>query len=250
MKKRILFITLIALLCILLLFSLLQLCQFEREDIAQEEQYRELRTLIVEESEPDSAESISKYSHLFALNSDMVGWLEIDGTDISYPVMQTKDNPGYYLNHDFYRKPSGFGVPYVSESCDVNRPSDNILIHGHHIKGGKLFGALMKYKSIDFYADHMMIDLTTRTEHRRYMILAVLLTAVYTGSESEFAFYSFTDALDKQDFDRFIYQCKRLSLYDTGLAAQYGDQLLTLSTCEYSQKNGRLVVVAKRLWNE
>ena len=103
-----------------------------------------------------------------------------------------------------------------------------------------MFGALMKYKSIDFYNAHKIVDLTTRHEHRRYIIMAVFLTAVDTGKESEFPFYRFTDAADQKEFDHFVYQCKKRSLYDTGVTAVYGDQLLTLSTCEYSQKNGRL----------
>jgi len=245
--KKVLFIGTLILLCALLLFSLSRLCQFESENRTQEKQYEQLRSLIVEENETVNPDPTKKYIRLFALNSDMVGWLEIEGTAIAYPIMQTKDNPGYYLKRDFHKKPSGFGVPYVAETCDVDTPSDNILIHGHHIKGGKMFGALMEYKSIGFYNGHTMIDFTTRHEHRRYIIMAVFLTAVDTGKENKFPFYRFTNAADEKEFERFAYQCKKMSLYDTGVTAKYGDQLLTLSTCEYSQKNGRLVVVAKRL---
>lgn len=87
----------------------------------------------------------------------------------------------------------------------------------------------------------------TLTEKNEYEILAAFKTVVYTDSPEAFKYYRFTDAQSPEEFDAYIEKCKELSLYDTGVSAEYGDKLITLSTCEYSRTNGRLVVVAKKV---
>ena len=86
-----------------------------------------------------------------------------------------------------------------------------------------------------------------RQEKNEYEILAVFKTVVYTDSPEAFKYYRFTDAQSPEEFDAYIDKCKELSLYDTGVSAEYGDKLITLSTCEYSRTNGRIVVVAKKV---
>ncbi|MDL2225029.1 class B sortase [Eubacteriales bacterium OttesenSCG-928-M02] len=185
------------------------------------------------------------YSALYQQNYDFVGWLSIEGTNINYPVMQTPDRPNYYLKRNFEKKPSRHGVPFAAEHCDVFAPSDNIIIYGHHIKDGKMFGALMDYSSREFYEQHRIIRFDTMLEHAEYEIVAVFRTVAY--SENGFPFFHFTNANGKEDFDAYIAECKRLALYETKVRAEYGDKLITLSTCEYSALNGRLMIVAKRI---
>lgn len=200
-----------------------------------------------EESVPFSEDEtvLPEYAALYLQNSDMVGWIKIEGTTIDYPVMQTPDDPDYYLKHNFEKQDSDYGVPYAAGDCDVFEPSDNVIIYGHHIKNGKMFGALEDYKNQSFYEGHKIIQFDTLTEKAEYEIIAVFKTVVY--SESGFAFYSFIHAANEDDFNAYVSKCKELSLYDTGVTAEYGDKLLTLSTCEYSSENGRLVVVAKKI---
>jgi sortase B len=123
--------------------------------------------------------------------------------------------------------------------------SDNLVIYGHHIKGGKMFGALEDYKSKSFYEEHKNIQFDTLTEQAEYEIVAVFKTVAY--SSEGFRYYDFVDAENEEDFNSYIGKCKELALYDTGVTAGYGDRLITLSTCEYSAQNGRLVVVAKKV---
>ena len=106
-------------------------------------------------------------------------------------------------------------------------------------------GDLFKYESKDFYREHKIIRFDTLSGFGEYEIVAVFKTVAY--SEQGFKYYHFTRAESAEDFDAYIAQCKVLSLYDTGVTAEYGDKLITLSTCEYSRKNGRMVVVAKRI---
>jgi len=188
--------------------------------------------------------ALPEYGDLFLQNADMVGWIKIDGTNINYPVMQTPNNPNYYLKHNFYKEYSDLGVPYVQENCNI-ATSDNLIIYGHHIRGQKMFGALESYKAKDFYEEHRIIQFDTLTEHAEYEVIAVFKTVAY--SSSGYRYYDFVDAEDESSFDAYVDKCKELSLYDTGVTAEYGDRLITLSTCEYSTNNGRLVVVAKKI---
>ena len=175
---------------------------------------------------------------------DIKGWISIPGTRIDYPVMQTKDNPNFYLKHAFDKSYSSYGVPYMQENCDVGI-SDNLMLYGHHMNNGSMFSDLCKYESEDFYQDHKTIHFDTLDSFGEYEVIAAFKTVAY--SEQGFKYYHFVRAEQEEDFDEFIAKCKELALYDTGVTAEYGDQLITLSTCEYSRTNGRMVVVAKLL---
>ncbi len=190
---------------------------------------------------------LPEYAELFLQNMDMVGWIKVEDTNINYPVMHTPDNPDFYLKHSFDKEYSDYGCPYVQENCDVQLPSDNVIIYGHHMKNGSMFCDLEKFKSEDFYKEHKTISFNTLTDKCEYEIVAVFKTFVYSDSPEAFKYYRFVNAETSEQFDEYIAKCKELSLYDTGVSAEYGDKLITLSTCEYSRTNGRLVVVAKRV---
>ena len=176
----------------------------------------------------------------------MVGWICISGTKINYPVMQTPDNPNFYLKHSFDKSSSNHGCPYVNANCDVSKPSDNLIIYGHRMKDGSMFADLDKFTVKSFWENHKTITFNTLTQRQTYEVIAVFKVATGTGSETEFKYYSFTDASSPEEFEDYISQAKGKALYDTGITAEYGEKLLTLSTCEYSNHNGRLVVVARK----
>lgn len=199
-------------------------------------------------TDPETGEDVQllpEFKELYLLNNDIVGWIFIPDTQVDYPVMQTPDSPDYYLKRNFDKASSARGCIYVREQCDVFAPSDNVTIYGHRMKSGAMFGQLDKYFQYDFYDSHRYIYFDTLKELHTYEILAVFLT---TASQGEgFAYHMFVDAQSEEEFTDYVNTCKRLSFYDTGVEAAYGDSLITLSTCEYSQPNGRLVVVAKRI---
>lgn len=198
-----------------------------------------------ESAVPTEPQPLPEYIEVSALNEDMVGWMRIDDTKINYPVMQTPDNPDYYLHTDFYGKYTIHGCLYAEEDCDINLPSDNITIYGHHMGDGSMFAGLMKYKNKSYWEEHRYITFDTLTEHHTYEIFAVFTTTATKGKG--FTYHHFINAERPEDFETFVSDCRELSLYDTGIVPTYGDKLITLSTCEYSQKNGRLVVVAVRI---
>lgn len=215
-----------------------------REIVEQTEEEPEERA-----GEPEEGQSpLTKYKELFDQNNDMAGWIMVDGTQINYPVMYTPDNPDFYLKHNFEKEYSDYGVPYIAEHCDPIEPSDNVIIYGHHMKNGSMFTGLMEYEAENFYENHKVIRFDTLTETAEYEVIAVFKTTVY--DDMGFKYYLFANAEEESDFMDYVEQCKSLALYETGETAEYGDKLLTLSTCEYSKTNGRIVVVAKKIVEE
>ena len=188
---------------------------------------------------------LRKYSQVYPQNTDMVGWMTIPGTDVNYPVMHTPGDPEYYLHRNFKKEDAKAGSLFVHHSCDVFAPSDNVTIYGHNMKDGSMFRILEKYKEKSFWEEHKTITFDTINEHHTYEIVAVFKTTATVGKG--FDYHNFDFAESEQDFKNFVQKCHNRELYETGVTAEYGDKLITLSTCEYSQANGRLVVVAKRV---
>jgi len=193
----------------------------------------------------DGRQILPRFLQLYQLNPDIVGWLQIPGTKVDYPVMQTPGEPEYYLKRNFDKKSSARGCLFVQGEADVFAPSDNLTIYGHHMKDGSMFGQLDKYRKQAYYEAHPYIYFDTLDGNHTYEILAVFKTTV--SVDEGFHYHEFVDADGEAEFDDYVAQCKALAFYDTGVDAVYGDKLITLSTCEYSQTNGRLVIVAKQV---
>ena len=248
MKKWLIRILLIIFI-ISLVLSVIYIIINKVQDKKQNEVFEKLENIVTEEQEEkdeEKQEESINLEKLYELNNDFIGWLKINGTNISYPVMQTDSNrKDYYLRKNFYKEYSQLGTPYIAEYCNV-QTSDNVIIYGHHITNYQVFGELEKYKKKEFYDNHKIINFNTIYENANYEIIAVFKTVAYTG----FKYYQFINSSSEDEFNTFIKRCKELSFYDTGKTAKYGDKLLTLSTCEYSAKNGRLVVVAKKITAE
>lgn len=204
--------------------------------------------IYAEVTDPKTGEKrqvLAEYAPIYELNSDLVGWIYIDGTRINYPVMQNKEQTDYYLKRDFYKKSSIDGSIYVREECDVFAPSDNLTIYGHRMNSGAMFADLLNYKEEDFWQNNRYIHFDTLQEHHTYEIIAAF--KISASADNGFQYHTFVDAADQADFDRYVQQCKDRAFYDTGVTAQYGDKLITLSTCEKGNSAMRIVVVAKRM---
>lgn len=203
---------------------------------------------LVDVTDPQTGKTVSmlpEFVQLYGQNRDLVGWLTVPGTKIDYPVMQTPDEPDYYLHRNFDREESDRGCLYVWPESDVFTPSDNVTVFGHHMRDGSMLGQLDKYRDPQFRKENPYIYFDSLQQMRTYEVMAVFITTASVGKG--FAYHNFVDASDEAAFDAFVQECQALSLYDTGITATYGDKLLCLSTCEYSRTNGRLVVVAKQV---
>lgn len=196
-------------------------------------------------SEEEEPVILPQYAGLYAKNNDLAGWLFIENTAIDYPVMQCGDDE-YYLHHDFYGNDSKYGCLYVRGKADL-ADGTNVIIYGHNMKDGSMFGDLDLYQSADFCRERSTISFDTLYEQRTYEVIAVFRSQVHDVDEDVFKYYQFYEAHTQEEFDDFYQNIKELSLYDTGVTAQFGDTFLTLSTCAYHVTDGRFVVVAKRV---
>ena len=186
----------------------------------------------------------SPYALLKEQNEDFYGWISIDGTGIQYPVMYTPEEPEYYLRRAFDGSSSQSGVPFLSADCFDG--CGNKLIYGHNLQNGRMFSDLLSYADRSFWEDHPLIRLTTPEEEETYQIMAAFYSKIYPQEEEGFRYYQYTDLRDEGTFRSYVDQVTRSALYDTGIQADYGDQLLTLSTCSYHTQDGRFVVVARK----
>ena len=189
----------------------------------------------------------TSYERLFEANADMIGWLNIPGTQIDYPVMQTLEDEEYYLRRNFYKEKDKNGCLLMDTDSDIHMAGANLIIHGHNMKSGDMFGTLQDYQEQEYGMEHNKLYLYTRDEKREYELIAVFFSKVYLQTDQVFKYYQYFGGEDQDAFDSFYSNIKKLSLYDTGAEAEYGDEFLTLSTCAYQTKNGRFVVVAKRI---
>lgn len=190
---------------------------------------------------------LEEYQTLYNKNKKMVGWIKIEDTEIDYPVMQTVNNE-YYMDHNFNQEYDRNGSLFLDKDCDIVHRNTNLIIYGHHMKSGKMFGGLNKYSSQEYCKEHPNIQFDTIYERGTYEVMYVFRSRIYNEDEVVFKYYQFLEAASAQEFNSNMQEMAALSLYDTGVTASYGDQLLTLSTCDYSEEDGRFVVVAKRVF--
>ena len=242
--KKILYRIIMVLLIGIMLISSYFIYKSRKEDKIQENIYEEIIEVAKEKENKEENEEQQEINmqELYNVNNDIVGWLKIDNTNINYPVMQTKNTPNYYLRRNFYKEYSQWGTPFLSENCDI-QSSDNLIIYGHHINNSKMFGELKHYKKEEYYKNHKYIKFYTMNEKKEYEIIAVFKTVAYTG----FKYYQYSNFNNEREFETFVNKCRELSFYHIEKNINYGEKLITLSTCEYSQENGRLVVIAKEI---
>ncbi len=191
---------------------------------------------------------LEKYKNLYLKNKNLIGWLKIDDTNIDYPVMKSIHGNGeFYLNHDYNGNDDNNGTLFMDDKCDPLGPSDNLIIYGHNMKSGQMFGGLDNYKSESYYQSHKYVKFDTIYSEGIYEVIFAFQSRVYSEADITFKYYQFIEPNSKEEFDSGIEAMRELSLYDTDAKVEYSDQLITLSTCDYDESNGRFVVVCKRV---
>ncbi|MBO6112701.1 MAG: class B sortase [Lachnospiraceae bacterium] len=190
---------------------------------------------------------LPEFESLLYRNQNIIGWISIPGTDINYPVMKSLYGNGeYYLDHNFDQQEDKNGTLFMDDRCDVIKPTVNYIIYGHNMKSGKMFGSLDEYKSEAFCKSHPTVTFNTIYDYGTYTVMAAFESKVYTDTDIGFRYYDFIDPENEYDFMTGVENIKALSMYETGVNAQWGDRLLLLSTCDYEQDNGRFVVICKQ----
>ena len=223
-------------------------------DSQDQKQFDDMAQTVVLDEDNETDNTDTGIESLIAENPDCVGWLRINNSKIDYPIMQTKDNPQYYLRRDFNKQYSYLGTPFMDSRCDVNY-DNNLIVYGHNMKDGKMFADLLKYRDKEYCESHNIINFITPYGVYEYEVAAVCKV------KSDDEWYGYTCQTDKESFNNLISHIKDKSLYFSQNEIEYRDlaegqsperqhpygcYFLTLSTCEYSQTNGRLIVIAKR----
>ena len=220
----------------------------EKQDYENLANFMNTTTQNVDKDEVNSQRKSEKIINLEKLhneNNDIIGWIQIEGTNINYPVLQSDNS--FYLNHNYKKEYSEIGSIFMDMNVNLELPSSNFLMYGHRTNAGMMFEDLLKYEDEKFYKNHKTIHFATLQEDAQYEILSVFRSRIYYQDEKNvFRYYYFTNAETEEEYNDYITNAKNVSLYDTGVNAKYGEQLITLSTCAYHTDNGRFVVVAKK----
>ncbi len=185
------------------------------------------------------------YAALKNENSDYVGWLKIPDTRIDYPVVDREDDPEYYLHRAFNGSKSFGGTLFLGEASGVDTKC--LIIYGHNMKNGSMFGTLDYYKKADYWKEHPIIRFYVDGKPRTYEIFAAVETKVLYEGESGFKYYRYDGDISEEKYGELVNWLRGHSDYDTGIVPEYEEQILMLSTCSYHTKNGRFVVAARRV---
>ena len=217
----------------------------------EQEAYLRLAQRVREAEEAGTPETgagsgrLAGYALLHQENPDLAGWLAIPGTVVDYPVMFTPEEPEYYLRRAFDGSYAVGGSLFIGEGCTPE--GSHVIIYGHRMDNGSMFGGLSAYAQADYAAEHPVIRYDTLDREGEYQVMAAFYSRVYTDrDENVFRYYQYSNLSDPAVFQSYVDQVKAAALYDTGVEASYGDRLLTLSTCSYHTDDGRFVVVARQ----
>lgn len=215
-------------------------------EMSKKVDYYESKQINETEGRTHEFEISPKFLQLYNENKEFAGWIKIEDTVIDYAVMRPENDNNFYLNHSPDGSINPYGAIYMDVSSDPLNPSTNLILYGHNNMDESMFGSLKNYKSEGFYKEHPIIKFDTLYESGEYEIISVFISKVYRKNENNFKYYQYTNIRSKQEFDEYVKNIKKLSLYEIRETAEYGDSLITLSTCDSWTENGRLAVVAKK----
>ena len=206
-------------------------------------------------SKPTSGESeqveddpkFDELAQLYEKNPDLWGWLRVEGTQLDEPIMFTPENEQKYIYTDFDGNHDAAGELFIDKDCSVDPMSDNLIIYGHNMRNGSMFKTVMHYEEKSFWEEHPIIEMYTLGEKKEFEVVAAFYDKIYYKTDTCFKFYQFVDAADEAEFNEAYQYYKSNSVYDTGVTAEYGDQLITLVTCSYHEEDGRFVVIGREI---
>lgn len=200
---------------------------------------------------------MSTYEEQYAQNNDLIGWITIDGTPIDYPVVQAEDN-FYYLDKDInheYTKNGSIFADYQCEFTSRTRPA-NIILYGHNMKTGPSFAKLTTYypwytgtASLQQYLTSPTVKFDTIWEEGTYKIFGAMFVNTKEEHGDVFKYYKQRKITSEEEFYTYIAKIMDRSVFYTDVDLEYGDEILTLSTCYYpvGQIDTRFVVFARRV---
>lgn len=200
---------------------------------------------------------------LLEINPDVAGWISIPGTSVSYPILQRRGNPDgneYYLKRNIYHEDAHAGsifmdyrndFDYVIDGRKQLANSGNLIVYGHNMHDYTMFGSLKHYiNDANYFSEHPIVELNSNYRKYQYKIFAMIIVDVNDETDTRFDYWNKLEFADERDFYDYVNEIKRRTIRLTDVDVKYGDELLTLSTCNSTFSNGRLVVFARKLRDE
>lgn len=202
------------------------------------------------QTEQKEVKVLKEYEEFIKANPDTVGYIEIYPW-VKSPVVQC-DNNEYYLKHNFYGQVTENGTIFADYEIPITADSTpaNTIIYGHNLLTKNMFEPLLNYRKlgIQYLKENYLINYDTIYEKNEYLIFAVMLVNVARSNGEVFPFQNYVSFNSKKEFNDFVANCLDRSYYYTGIDLQYGDELLTLSTCDFSfAGDNRLVIMARKV---
>lgn len=224
---------------------------FEQKDLAIMLQ----QMVTTDNNVPEDWTFNEKLYGLYEENNDLIGYIQIDGTKVNFPVVQTekandKGKKGqFYLRKDFYGNYSMYGTPFLDYRCqaDPSYQSTNLIIYGHNVyDDGEMFSDLIKYRKLKFYKQHPVIHFDTLYGDKDWLVVGVILTNAYEKDGPVWDYNNFINA-SREDTEEFVSQIAKRTMVVTGVDYNADDKFLTLSTCSYDFTDARVVIIAREV---
>ncbi|MCQ2461593.1 MAG: class B sortase [Clostridia bacterium] len=191
----------------------------------------------------------AKFADIYAMNTDLIGWIRIPGLGIDYPVVQTTDD-SYYLKHDFNKQSSAYGTIFLSAGNNFKEGLDlNTVIYGHAMRRDKqMFSRLHDYKESGTFVKNPIIEFNTLYNNYKFKVYCAFITNGSSAQDNGFLLdYTFANLSSTESFAGFVAEINQRKLYSTGVDILPDDKIITLSTCSYEFDNARLVVIGRLL---
>lgn len=241
-NKKTILITLLNLIFVLgIIISIIHIAKWYLYNKENKELENKLANAVIIEQESEDKEYNINFEELKAVNNETIGWLKVDGTDIEYAVVKTKNN-SYYLNHNFEKKYNIAGWIFADYKNNFDKTDKNIVIYGHNRKDGSMFGTLKNILKEEWYSneENFVIDFITEQEQAKYQVFSV-----YKIKNED---YYINTEFKENEFSSFIKTLKIRSIKDFEIEVTENDSILTLSTCADNNKY-RIVLHAKKIIN-
>ena len=215
--------------------------QSYREDQANRALLQQVQQLSDGEKYASSGR-LTRYDALYQQNNDLAGWLSFPETALDCPVMYTPEDPEKYLRMAFDGSYAISGSLFIGDGSSPD--GSNVVVYGHNMKNGTMFGGLTAYAQEDYAKAHPVFRLDTLTEEREYRVIA----AFYCAAEEEEAFpYQYVDLSHPETFAQYLEMAGERSLWPMSFQPEFGTRLALLSTCSYQGEDGRCVVLGAEI---
>lgn len=186
----------------------------------------------------------SAFDELIQLNPETVGFLTIDDI-ITLPVVQRENDNTYYLDHNFEQASATEGTLFLDGANRLVPEDDCLIVYGHNMKNNTMFGLLDAYGEPSFLKKHALIQFDTIYENRTYVPFAAFSASMDSNSQHYFDVRQFV--FDETSFELFVLKMQSRSIYNLPIDVQWGDRLLLLVTCDYTNDSGRFILALRQI---